>query len=76
MESSTIYAWHTAYRAAVLETDPHQMPARIDTALQAITERLNTAELSAEERAEIENARESLTVLHWERANGHSKASS
>jgi hypothetical protein len=35
-----IYSWQAAYHAAVLETDPAQMPVRCYEALAAIEQRL------------------------------------
>jgi len=36
MTDPTVYTWFPVYRSAVLETDPAQMPTRIDDALKAI----------------------------------------
>jgi hypothetical protein len=39
MNDPAVYTWFPAYRSAVLETDPTQMPARIDEALKAMAVR-------------------------------------
>ena len=69
MEDSTAYAWRAAYRAAILETDPAKMPARIDAAQKALQERLAEIEVYNSERQEIENAQRGLAILQAERAD-------
>jgi hypothetical protein len=67
---SDTHSWQSAYRYAVLESDPERMPHRIETALRAIEERLSQPiEIGSQEHREIEHAREGLEVLWRERAD-------
>jgi hypothetical protein len=65
---SDTHSWQSAYRYAVLESDPERMPHRIETALRAIEERLRLPlEIGSQEHREIEHAKEALAVLLVER---------
>ncbi len=67
MEDTTSYGWHSAYREAVLETDPAKMPTRINAAQKALQERLNSpAQIGTREYVEIQNARKALATLKAE----------
>lgn len=63
------YAWQRFYEAAVLETDRSKLPALIEKAEFAITNRsreLKNSDDSHEERRLIDSARRGLAVLRWE----------
>ena len=73
MEDTTTYAWHSAYLAAVLETDQARMPERIYEAQKALQERLdNPVEIPTPELTAIKNARQGLDALTSERSPGRS----
>jgi hypothetical protein len=59
--------WWELYKAAVLETDWHQLEGRIKTAEEAIMKRLSLdGEVSPDERVAIEDSRTGLRVLKQE----------
>jgi hypothetical protein len=61
--------WHALYRDAVMETNFDQLFQRVNEAEKAIAERLSlNGQVSAEERRELQNARNSLLMLRNERA--------
>jgi hypothetical protein len=62
------HPWHSAYTAAVLETDQSQMGDRIAQAESAIRERFQSSELDAKELNAMKNALEGLRTLRAERA--------
>jgi hypothetical protein len=67
---SDTHSWQSAYKCAVLESDPERMPHRIETTLKAIEERLRQPiEIGSREHSEIEHAREGLEVLWRERVD-------
>jgi predicted type IV restriction endonuclease len=54
---------------AVLESDPSQMPHRIEIALKAIEERLRKPiEIGSPEHKETEHAQKALAILKAERS--------
>jgi hypothetical protein len=65
---NAIYSWQTAYRSAVLETNPKQLSIRINDAQRAIDERLHRPLLiDSPEHKAIEDARRGLAELEAER---------
>jgi hypothetical protein len=59
--------WQTLYRDAVLETNFHKLIERIKAAEKAIAERLSLhGNVSAEERRELQDSRNSLLGLRNE----------
>jgi hypothetical protein len=65
---NAIYSWQTAYRSAVLEINPTQLPIRISEARRAIDERLHRPLLiDSPEHKAIEEARRGLAELEAER---------
>jgi hypothetical protein len=65
---NAIYLWQTAYRSALVETDPKQLPIRIDEARRAIDVRLHRPLLiDSPEHKAIEDARRGLAELEAER---------
>jgi hypothetical protein len=68
MPDPAVYTWFPAYQAAVLETDPAQMPDRIDKVMKAIAARfcepgrIEDAELNA-----LAQAQDGLETLKAER---------
>jgi hypothetical protein len=65
---NAIYLWQTAYRSALLETDPKQLPTRIDEARRAIDVRLHRPLIiDSPEHKAIEDARRGLAELEAER---------
>jgi hypothetical protein len=64
--------WRALYRHALLETDFGQLLERINEAEKAMAERASLdGEVSAEERRELENSRNSLRILRTERTELH-----
>jgi hypothetical protein len=62
-----IYSWHTTYWSAVLETNPKQLPIRINEARRAIDERLRKSiQIDSPEHNAIEDARGGLAELEAE----------
>lgn len=71
MRNPEAHSWRTTYRLAVLEPDRVQLGGRIDTALNAIEERLRQPlEIGSPEYREIEAAEEALAILKIERTAG------
>jgi hypothetical protein len=64
--------WRALYRRAVLETDFGRLLERVHEAEKAMAERASlNGEVSAEERRELENSRNSLRILRTERTELH-----
>jgi hypothetical protein len=64
--------WRALYRNAVLETNFDKLVARIDEAEKAIAERVSLdGEVSAEERRELQDSRNSLRILRTEHTELH-----
>jgi hypothetical protein len=67
MTDPAIYAWFPVYRSAVLETDPAQMPARIDEAMKAIALRFcEPGRIDDAELNELAHAEDGLATLKSE----------
>lgn len=64
--------WRALYRSAVLETNFDKLVERINEAEKAMAERVSLdGEVSAQERRELENSRNSLRILRTERTELH-----
>jgi hypothetical protein len=60
--------WQALYREAILETNFDKLVERVKAAEKAIAERLSlNGEISAEERQELQDSRNSLATLTQER---------
>jgi hypothetical protein len=55
--------WRALYKAALLELDPKQLQARVQTAMDAIHARANDARVPRDERIAMEEALLTLRIL-------------
>ena len=55
--------WRALYKAALLELDPKQLPARVQAAMDAVHARTCDARVSRDERIAMEGALLTLRIL-------------
>ncbi len=71
MTDPTGYTWFPVYRSAVLETNPTQMPTRIDEALKALAIRFCVpGRIDDDELTALADAQNALEMLKSGRGDG------